>query len=208
LKPDAVVALTDEGYVPNLAKIDNLNLANLMESALKNRPDVKYAKLTEEYSNQKYKYERSLRTPDVTLQASYDRGGNIMNNFVGFGFSVDLPFFNQNKGNIRSAKIEIEQSRLLAEQKSNSAQAEIIQAYSNLTGVKKVYEDIEQDYEKDLDLLVNSYLKNFMERNTSLLEYLDYVDAYLENKTILLTIQKELNEHLEELKYMSGEELN
>lgn len=207
ISPQAYVKITDDGFLPPI-NVEGLDVAALTEAALKNRPDVKYAKLTEDYSQAQYKYERALRTPDVTFQMSYDRGGNIMNNFVGFGFSIDLPFFNRNQGNIGAAKIEAEQSRLFAQQKNIAAQAEVIEAYGNLLSARRVYDRIDEGYEKDLDLMLDSYQKNFVQRNTSLLEYLDFVEAYLQNKSIILNAEKDLNTHLEELKYVSGEEIN
>lgn len=199
--------ISSENFVPNLNKTENINLAELTSSALENRPDVKVSVLEEKYNNRKYKYELAQRTPDVTLMASYDRGGNIMNNFVGFGFAIDLPFFSRNQGNIKAAKLEIEKSQYLKEEKNNQAQHEVIQAYENLIVAKKLYESIDASYENDLDRLLESHLKNFAQRNTSMLEYLDFVEAYLENKTIILDSKKELNEHFEELQFVIGKEL-
>lgn len=196
-----------ENFVPNLSKTENINLAELTSSALENRPDVKVSVLEEKYNNRKYKYELAQRTPDVTLLASYDRGGNIMNNFVGFGFGIDLPFFSRNQGNIKVAKLEIEKSQYLKEEKNNQAQHEVIQAYEDLIVAKKLYESIDTSYENDLDKLLENHLKNFTQRNTSMLEYLDFVEAYLENKTIILDSKKELNEHFEELQFVIGKEL-
>lgn len=201
------IKIGTENFVPNLSKTENINLAELTSSALENRPDVKVSVLEEKYNNRKYKYELAQRTPDVTLLASYDRGGNIMNNFVGFGFAIDLPFFSRNQGNIKVAKLEIEKSQYLKEEKNNQAQHEVIQAYEDLIVAKKLYDNIDASYENDLDQLLESHLKNFAQRNTSMLEYLDFVEAYLENKTIILDSKKELNEHFEELQFVIGKEL-
>ncbi|MNL69473.1 hypothetical protein D3C87_1943410 [compost metagenome] len=95
----------------------------------------------------------------------------------------------------------------MKEEKNNQAQNEVIQAYEDLVVAKKLYENIEASYEKDLDLLLESHQKNFTLRNTSMLEYLDFVNAYLENKTIILDSKKELNEHFEELQFVIGKEL-
>ena len=208
LNPSTYVKIDNDGFVPNIKAIDNLNVATLTETAIANRPDVKYTKLAQEYSDKKYRYERALRTPNVTVDVSYDRAGNIMRDFVGIGFSVDLPFFDRNQGNIKAARAEAGQSKLLAADKANTASAQVVQAYSDLLSIKNMYEGLEDNYEGELDMLLDSYMKNFVQRNTSLLEYLDFVNAYLENKSILLTTQRNLNEHLEELRYMSGEELN
>ena len=199
--------IDSENFVPNLSKTENINLAELTSSALENRPDVKVSVLEEKHINRKYKYELAQRMPDVTLLASYDRGGNIMNNFVGFGFGIDLPFFSRNQGNIKVAKLEIEKSQYLKEEKNNQAQHEVIQAYEDLIVARKLYENIDASYENDLDKLLESHLKNFAQRNTSMLEYLDFVEAYLENKTIILDSKKELNEHFEELQFVIGKEL-
>lgn len=201
------IKIGNEDFVPNLSKTENINLAELTSSTLENRPDVKVSILEEKYNNRKYKYELAQRTPDVTLLASYDRGGNIMNNFVGFGFAIDLPFFSRNQGNIKVAKLEIEKSQYLKEEKNNQAQHEVIQAYEDLIVTKKLYESIDASYENDLEKLLESHLKNFAQRNTSMLEYLDFVEAYLENKTIILDSKKELNEHFEELQFVIGKEL-
>ena len=199
--------ITDEKFVPELQKVENINLADLTSSALENRPDVKVSVLEEKYNNRKYKYELAQRTPDVTFGVNYDRGGNIMNNFVGIGFSMDLPFFNRNQGNIKSAKLDIEKSKYAKEEKNNEALNEVIKAYEDLLVAKKLYENIEVNYENDLDKLLDSHLKNFAQRNTSMLEYLDFVEAYLQNKTIILDAKKELNEHFEELQFVIGKEL-
>ncbi|MDA6070338.1 TolC family protein [Flavobacterium sp. AC] len=208
LPATSYIKLTEDGFVPNNKNLDNINLGNLMASALENRPDMKVIKLANEYNNNKYKYEKAMRTPDVTLGVTYDRGSSTMVDFVGVGFALDLPFFNRNQGNIKAAKISITQGKLLTEEKTISIQSEVLQAYEDLLVTKKLYESVDANYEEDLDKLLESYRKNFMQRNTSMLEYLDFVDAYLDNKSILLNSKKDLNKNLEELRYISGQEIN
>lgn len=202
------IKITNEGFVPDNKNIDNINLGNLLASAIENRPDMKVLKLENEYNTNKYKYEKAMRTPDVTLGVTYDRASNIMKDFVGVGFSMDLPFLNRNQGNIKAAKISIDQGKLLTEEKAISVQAEVLQAYEDLIVTKKLYDSVDSSYEGDLDKLLESYRKNFMQRNTSILEYLDFVEAYLENKSILLNSKKDLNKNLEELRYIAGQEIN
>ncbi|MFC6096014.1 TolC family protein [Flavobacterium qiangtangense] len=199
--------IINDKFVPELSKLNFINLADLTSSALENRPDVKVSILEEKYNERKYKYELAQHTPDVTFGINYDRGGNIMNDFVGIGFSMDLPFFNKNQGNIKSAKFDIEKSKYAKTEKYNEAQNEVIKAFEDVLIAKKMYENTNEEYEKDLDTLLESYFKNFAQRNTSMLEYLDFVEAYLQNKTIILDSKKELNEHFEELQFVIGKEL-
>ena len=201
------IKISTDGFVPDITRISTMSLADMTAMALENRPDVKAVKLEDLYNKNKYRYERALRTPDVTLNASYDRGGNIMNDFVGFGFSLDIPFFNRNQGNIKAAKIATQQSAVLVDEKLQRTQAEIMQSYSDLNTVAELYRSIDADYENDLDNLLESHLRNFAQRNTGILEYLDYVEAYLENKKIILNSKKDLNEQFEELQFVIGQEL-
>jgi len=57
----------------------------------------------------------------------------------------------------------------LTEEKTISVQSEVLQAYEDLIVTKKLYESVEANYESDLDKLLESYRKNFMQRNTSML---------------------------------------
>lgn len=205
--PASYLKITDDKFIPQLSKLETINLANLTSSALENRPDVKVSVLEEKYNERKLKYELAQRTPDVTFGINYDRGGNIMNDFVGIGLSLDLPFFNRNQGNIKIAKFDIEKSKHTRQEKNNEAQNEVIKAFEDVLIAKKMYENTNEEYEKDLDTLLESYFKNFAQRNTSMLEYLDFVEAYLQNKTIILDSKKELNEHFEELQFVIGKEL-
>lgn len=208
LPAESFIKLTEEGFVPDNVSIENLNIGNLMASAVENRPDMKVLKLGNDYNDTKYKYEKAMRTPDVTLGVSYDRGASLMNDFVGVGFSLDLPFFNRNKGNIKAAKLAIDQGKLQTEEKTKTIQSEVLQSYEDLLVTQKLYESVEANYEGDLDKLLEAYRKNFMQKNTSMLEYLDFVDAYLDNKSILLNSKMDLNKNLEELRYISGQEIN
>lgn len=208
LPAESFIKLTEEGFVPDNVSIENLNIGNLMASAVENRPDMKVLKLGNDYNDTKYKYEKAMRTPDVTLGVSYDRGASLMNDFVGVGFSLDLPFFNRNKGNIKVAELAIDQGKLQTEEKTKTIQSEVLQSYEDLLVTQKLYESVEVNYEGDLDKLLEAYRKNFMQKNTSMLEYLDFVDAYLDNKSILLNSKMDLNKNLEELRYISGQEIN
>lgn len=201
------IKFDSDSLAPEINKIEEINITLLITTALENRPDIKAVKLEKLYNTNRYKYELALKTPDIALSANFDRGGNIMNNFVGLGFAIDLPFFNRNQGNIKSAKIAIEKSKLATEEKTTRVHSEIIQAYSNLLSVKKLHENIDVEYEKDLDVLLDNHLKNFTQRNTSMLEYLDYVEAYIENKTIILNLKKEINQHFEELQFVIGQDI-
>ncbi|HUH46115.1 MAG TPA: TolC family protein, partial [Arenibacter sp.] len=88
LPPDTTLALMDEGFHHNRNELKGLNPALLIEQAKTNRPDLHLAELDQRQSDGAYAYEKAKRIPDVTLKAGYERGGNILYNFIGFGIDI------------------------------------------------------------------------------------------------------------------------
>lgn len=199
--------ITPDGFQKNTFLFENLVLNDLIEQAKKYRPDYRIAILDQVYYDNLYTYERSQRIPDLTVKAGYDRGGNFMYNFIGFGVSMDLPFFNRNQGNIRHAQIGKQQSEILTQQMNLNVENEIALAYQNVLNSISFFNEIEPGYEATLDDLLKSYTKNFLNRNISMLEYLDFMEAYLENKKIILEASKEVHEKIEELNYRAGRDV-
>lgn len=201
------LAIEPDGYLRDIKQFENVSLDSLLETAKEFRPDYKIASLEEDYYRKLHKYERAQRTPDVKLKSGYDRGGNFMYNFIGFGVAIDLPLFDRNQGNIKHAQIGLEHSRVLFEQKELNMENEMVLAYENLRNAIQFFNQIEPDYEVTLDELLISYTRNFTDRNMSLLEYIDFLDAYLENKKIILEAGKKVNKKVEELNYTIGMDL-
>lgn len=191
--------------IPPLLPVFHLD--DLIEEAKIRRPDLQSSLLEQQYYDHLYEYEKAQRVPNLTLKAGYDRGGNFMYNFLGMGLSIDLPLFARNQGNIQAARIGRLQSQIIKQEKEHTVENEIFLAYQNLLQAIGFLEDIEVGYENSLEDTLERYTENFVNRNISLLEYLDYLEAYLDNKNILLEARKELLEKVEELNYTVGREV-
>ncbi|MFP7656951.1 TolC family protein [Chryseobacterium proteolyticum] len=151
--------------------------------------------------------QRALRTPDIALSVGYDRGGNIMKDFVGLGISFDLPVFDRNKGNIQEAKLEVTKSNFETRKNILKSENEIVSVFQNYTRTQKISEELDGSYESTLDGLLASHEKNFRLRNISMLEYMDFLETYIGNKMIILDTKKELNQYYENLQYVVGQDL-
>lgn len=198
------ISLQDFEFYPSL---ELPNLSNFIETAKNNRPDYKLAALEEDYFNKLHRYEKSNRIPDLNLKVGYDRGGNILYNFVGFGVSFDLPVFDRNQGNIKEAKIGIDQSKLVKTHVEASLENEITTAFQSLQRSLNFLNEIDDTYERDLDLVFESYTRNYTQRNINLLEFLDFFETYLENKEIILDAIKEVRDRTELLNFSVGTEV-
>ncbi|WP_296940093.1 TolC family protein [uncultured Dysgonomonas sp.] len=187
---------------------DSILLARLMELAEESRPDMKLHNLQTQYHEKSLAYEKSLRVPDLTISANYDRYGGVWKDFIGFGVSIDLPLFNRNQGNIRAARISRDQSLYLARQQQNIIQHEVAASYNNYVYTYAFYKKINDDsLLPELDNMLDTYTKNLQNRNISMLEYIDFMDAYRANKQTVLTAKKKVSMQFEELQYTVGTEI-
>jgi len=191
--PIAATQLLDAGTVQEWAQTHSAELAALQLGTI--------------HAEQELSYERAQRVPDITLNANYDRGGNIMRDFVGVGVSVDLPFFHRNQGNIKAAQFRLEQSRLRTEHKKNEVAGMAIQAWKDLLATIARKEHVGAQYDGDMDKLLAGYHNSFAQRHISLLEYLDFLEAYLTTKDTLLDTDTELLTQYEVLRYHVGNQL-
>lgn len=193
--------------VPALERLQSLSFAQLIETAVNQRPDAKISELEMTFARQNHELELANRKPDLTLGANYDRGGNFLRNFIGFSVSIPLPIFNRNQGAIQESKIGIEKSQVLANQKIRSIESEVGEAFRNLKTDLGAYQGIEAGYAEDLDEVFNNYTRYFSERRINMVEYLDFFDAYLANKRTLLSTQRQLAESWENLNRAVGTDI-
>ncbi len=204
LSPGSYIRMSNDDVVPEPEAYETSPLPELIHRALAGRPDLILAQLESKHAGNTLSYELAGRVPDVTVSAGYDRGGNFMYNFLGFGVGLDIPVFHRNQGNVKAARIATEKASLLEQDQSRRVEAEVIEAYQNLKASINLYKQIEHDYEAELDHLLSGYTRNFSERNVSMLEFLDFLEAFLENKKIILNAKRSLNRAIEELTYTIG----
>ncbi|MBB5334583.1 TolC family protein [Chryseobacterium koreense] len=206
LPADRHVYFVDDLEVPQ-KDISESNLVRWTQLAKENRPDILIALNQEKHAQKNLEIQQALKIPDLTFSINYDRGGNIMKDFIGVGIAMDLPIFDRNKGNIQEARIEIEKSGIETRKNKLKAENEITSAIRNYQRTQKIFEDIDADYEESLDKLLVSHEKNFRLRNISMLEYMDFLETYIDNKLIILDTKKELNQYFENLQYAVGQDL-
>lgn len=200
------IVISDPFTMPE-KDLSELEVDQWTEKAKENRPDILMAKNQEKYAQKNLELQNAMKTPDVTVSMNYDRGGNIMKDFVGVGVAVDLPIFDRNKGNIQEAKLEIEKTKIETRKNVLKSENEISSVFKNYIKTKEISHDIDDAYESTLDGLLISHEKNFRLRNISMLEYMDFLDTYIGNKMIILDTKKELNQYYENLQYVVGQDL-
>lgn len=186
----------------------NYTLNYLQEEALKNRPDIVLSNLEVKQTQQELSYEKAMAVPDLALSVGYDRGGNIMRDFIGVGFSIDLPFFDRNKGNIKKAQFAVEQQNYQNQHKLLEVREEVRRKYQNFLKAAQFFDDIDAEYIEGVDKTMEAYTEYFKLQNINIITYMDFLESYIDTKRTILENQQEYLDDLEELKYSTGLEIN
>ncbi|MBO9204721.1 MULTISPECIES: TolC family protein [Niastella] len=189
---------------PQLGTIRQYQLPMLVDSAYANRYDLQLAANSLTFNQQNYSLQKAMAVPDLTAGAQYDKRGSFVNNATFFSLAMDLPFFNRNQGNIKAAKIAIDQSNTVLTQQKLTVENEVQQAYGKVLNTEKMLHTIDPNFQNDFDKLLKSITENFEKRNISLLEFTDFYDSYKQNVLQWNQLQNDHIQAIESLNYTIG----
>ena len=156
-------------------------LSTLLDSAYKNRPDLQIARTNADISILNYNYQKSLAVPNLTLSLAYDQQGSYINNLSSLGAAIDLPFFNRNKGNILSAKRNTNLYTALQHSTEATVQENVFRSLQKAFSNDKMMKTIDPGFLSGFNRLLHEVLINYQKRNITLLDFLDFYDAYKQN---------------------------
>jgi cobalt-zinc-cadmium efflux system outer membrane protein len=180
------------------------SLNTLVDSAYKNRSDLQIARASTTINKLNYTYQKSLAVPDLTLSLGYDEQGSFLANYLGIGASIDLPFFNRNQGNIKSAKAMIEYSSVNEKSTMAAVEENVNRALQKAFAQNKLFQNIDSKFTNDFERLMHEMLINYQKRNISILEFLDFYDSYKQNILEINSIQFNRVSAFEEMNYYTG----
>ena len=142
-----------------------------------------------------------------TLGINYDRGGNIMRDFIGLGVAMDLPLFNRNQRNIKIAKLELEKNKVEIEQFRIDIEREIDFLSERLSSLETSLKTTDIGFDGKLDVALERYVRNFQQRRLTIVEFIDFINNYMENKESILERRAKYLQYKEELMYLIGKDI-
>ncbi|RHR43235.1 TolC family protein [Parabacteroides sp. AF18-52] len=178
-----------------------------LNNRLAERPDLKMARTNIQASRANVSLQKSLAFPEVSLKGSYDRAGNFCDNYFAIGLSISIPVFNRNQGNIKSARLSVLQNTSREELTRKQAEKELFTSYARLEKAVKLYNSSNYELERDFETIIDGVNTNFRKRNISLLEFIDYYQAYKETCLQLYQTQKDVFLAMEEINTVTGSDV-
>jgi len=193
--------------VPQLAVLapsDQIILQTLLDSARNNRPDFQLSQINLLTQQHNLAYQKALVTPDVTVGVEYDHASNYIPNYYGLAVSLPLPILNRNKGNINAAKFNIKQAETGVQQVQNQVEQDIAAAYNKWLISSSITRSASTELGDQYDKLMQNMISSYKQRQVSLVEFIDFFDAYKDSHVKQLQQQANLRNAAAELNYTTG----
>ena len=206
----------DRRYIhplPNLALIDSLNpnkyqVAALIDTAQRNRLDLLIYKVQDQYAQTNLSYQRALSVPNPSLIAGWDHNGSFVRNYNYLGLSMDLPFWNQNRGNIKVAEARIKENKTNYDYYVMEVASQVEQSYKTAIETKRLYRATDSGFGEDFTRIITGTTESFLKHQIGLLEFVDLYESYKDSQTQLLQLQNDRMNAIENLNFSVGKSLN
>lgn len=159
-----------------------VELSDLESAALAFRPDLQALDRTQALSQSDLKLQIAQSKFDYLAGAEYRRsqGVNGRYNSLGLFFSVPLPLFSRNQGEI--ARVAAEQEKIIRQMRALRADvlAEVKRSYQEIESSRELLENIERELLKPAEQARDTVTYTYRSGAATLMEFLDAQRAYNE----------------------------
>lgn len=178
--------------------------SNLLDSARNNRADLQLAKTEVSYAAQNLRLQKANAIPDIELSLSYDLKGNYPDNYTGIGIKLPIPLFNRNQGEIKKARIAIQAGEIQLQQQEAILENEVYNSYTSALRTENLYQGLDKNFNTDFDKMIAEVIRNFKNRNISLIEFMDFYDSYKTSTIQMNSLKYERMQAKEEINFVTG----
>ena len=184
-------------------------LDQIQTRAIAVRPDIQAARLDQARSQAELRLQLANGKVDYTAGAEYRRqqGVNGTGNSVGFFFSVPLPVFNRNQGEIARVTSEEVQLQKQIDALQSQVSGEVTGAYREYETARQLIGDIESDLLGLSQEARNTTTYVYQAGAGSLLDVLDAQRAFNDTMSSYYTAQADYRRAVSRLTSVVGEEV-
>jgi cobalt-zinc-cadmium efflux system outer membrane protein len=179
--------------ITNPDRIRNLSLAaypeqQLIDTALVRRADLLGRRAEVQRQELNLRLQKAVAAPDLAVGYSYDRLGSYFDNYNSVTLGIAVPIFNRNQGNIQAAKAQISNAQAQAEQQQLTVRRDVHEAYQIAQRQDDLYQHTSRDT-TPFSRLIDNIEQGYTKRLISVVEYLDFYEAYKNNVLQLNTLR-------------------
>ena len=174
---------------------------SLQNMALRLRNDLQLSVLNESIADLNIKYQKSLAVPDLNVGTSYDQAGGAFRHQFLLTLGVPIPLWNRNQGNIKFAETQRKAASINTEIGQSTVLNEVAEAWANMNRSIQEYQKVSQVYNTDFGDVYRGMQFNFLKRNISIVEFVDFFESYNETVAEVSRITKQLMLSAENINY-------
>ncbi|WP_407429396.1 TolC family protein [Arcticibacter sp.] len=204
LEPRLELVLNGDRIDPDAFKPWEKSYPALLDSAKANRADLQLARTEMKLAENLLSVQKSMAVPDIAISLSYDLKGNYPEKYTGLGISMPIPLFDRNQGEIRKAKIGIDASKSGLNRREEIVANELYNSYHTALKTAKLYSSLDTTFSQSFEKLMTGVTNSFQSRNISLVEFLDFYDAYKETASQVNNLKYELMNAKETINFHAG----
>ena len=184
-------------------------LDQIQSRAITARPDIQAARLDQARSQTELRLQLANGKVDYTAGAEYRRqqGVNGTGNSVGFFFSVPLPVFNRNQGEVARVSAEQVQLQKQIDALQSQISGEVLGAYREYETARQLIADIESDLLGLAQEARTTTTYVYQAGAGSLLDVLDAQRAFNDTMSSYYTAQADYRRAVSRLTSVVGEEV-
>jgi cobalt-zinc-cadmium efflux system outer membrane protein len=186
---------------------DSLLYADVASAALENRPDLRKTNGIVLREEANLEYQKSLATPDLTIGGLWSRAGSYIPDYYALTFSIDLPLFNRNQGNIDVSARTLEADRALHDNARTSVLEEVAAALRRASELERLYRSFDRKFPFQYRELVDGMIANYQKRNMSVIEFTDFIESYRTSMLQMNQLGNDRADAMETLNYVTGTDL-
>lgn len=174
------------------AYIRRPDLAMLEAEAFRSRPDLQMIRENRLQAERYVDYQKRLAIPDVNLSLSYDQRSGAFGNEINLGVSVPLPFWNRNQGNIAAAQFQARETTYLLNALETEIRSSLRNSLMRYRELVSEYDRATALYNEDFETTLAGMHTNFLKKNVSLIEFVDFFESYNETLAEMTRIRIQL----------------
>ena len=184
--------------------IKNLTLPTLIDNAQGNRYDLKLQESNVRFASANLSLQKAFKTPNLNVLYTYDNAGGYTNYYHGLTLSMDLPIFNKNQGNIKTAAFQVDVSQKYYEQSQIDVANQVLAAYNQVVKTEQFNQNLDKTFVPTFTKLIDGVMEGYQKKTISLVEFMDFFDSYKQNIEQLNATQNNRMQAYNQLNFVVG----
>jgi len=182
-------------------KLNLLSLQSLIDTAIRNRADLLVFQTQTVIAQTDLKFQKAQNVPNPTAIVGWDHNGSFVRNYNYIGFSIDLPFWNKNHGNILAADARAESSKIRYDYYRQQVSTQVANNFAKAEELETLYHSTDSGYGSDFIKIIQGTTENFLKHQIGLLEFIDLYESYKDSQTQIIQLQNDRLNAIESLGY-------